>query len=968
MITGKNSKYKLYWMGNQSGSGGVGILLADKWMDKVFDITRVTDRILVMKVCVDKIIINIISVYTPQVGLDTSIKDEFYDNLLSVVSRINTREKLYICGDFNGHIGSKPEGYEGVHGGNGYGQRNQEGERILEFATAHDLVVGNSFFKKSEQHLITYRSGGHSSQIDYILLRKSDLRLTKNIKVINGEECVSQHRLLVCDISLKLFPPQHYQYTPKLRIWKLRDQSCRSEFAREMDKALQSASPTDSVDGTWQKLKTSLLETADKVCGRTKKGPPRRQTWWWNAEVDAAVQEKRKLWKAWKKAGQGREAYLEAKRQAKQAIYLAKKRAEERELQNVSEGKDNIFRIAKQMRRQNQDVIGDKCVRNDLGEMALDDEAKKVAWQQHYQRLLNVEFPWDPNSLSTVEPVSGPPIRLTEKMVQDAVQRSKCGKAAGPSGIVAEMLKSSGERCTTVITQLLNNIITEGRTPTEWDTSYIVNLYKGKGDALKRGNYRGLKLLDQVMKILERITAKLIRGMVNISDMQFGFVPGRGTIDAIFILRQLQERHLAKNKTLYFSFIDLEKAFDRVPREVLWWSMRKAGIEEWLIRTVQSMYRSTKSKVRVGHTYSEAFEVQVGVHQGSVLSPLLFIIVLEALSREFRTGLPWEMLYADDLVIMADSIEELITRTKDWKTNLESKGLRVNMKKTKVLCSGKNMNVLADSGKSPCGVCRKGVGRNSIFCQGCSHWIHKSCSGISGRLKDDPSYRCPRCCGTARPVDGRPVHFVTVDDHQLEAVDTFCYLGDTICAAGGCTASIITRCRSAWGKFRELLPILTNKALSPHTRGRIYSACVRSVMLYASECWAPRKEEETRLLRNDKAMVRWICGVKAEDRVSTSTLYDKLSIPHLNLVMRQNRLRWAGHVHRSESWTNKCQQIGIEGSKCKGRPRKSWKETIREDLSAWNLTMDMADDRSLWRERLRDAYRQSNTLEGYNGH
>jgi hypothetical protein len=155
------------------------------------------------------------------------------------------------------------------------------------------------------------------------------------------------------------------------------------------------------------------------------------------------------------------------------------------------------------------------------------------------------------------------------------------------------------------------------------------------------------------MKILERIAAKFIRGMVNINAMQFGFMPGRGTVDAIFILRQLQERYMAENKTLYFSFIDLEKAFDRVPREVLWWSLRKVGVEEWLVRLVQAMYQGAKSRVRVGESYSEAFDVKVGVHQGSVLSPLLFIIVLEALSQDFCMGLPWEMLYADDLVIIA---------------------------------------------------------------------------------------------------------------------------------------------------------------------------------------------------------------------------------------------------------------------------------------------------------------------------
>ena len=136
----------------------------------------------------------------------------------------------------------------------------------------------------------------------------------------------------------------------------------------------------------------------------------------------------------------------------------------------------------------------------------------------------------------------------------------------------------------------------------------------------------------------------------------------RCTTDAIFIVRQLQEKHLAANKPLYMAFVNLEKAFDQVPRDVIWWAMRKLGIDEWLVRLVQSMYKDVRSRVRVGDGYSEEFGIGVGVHQGPVLSPLLFIIVLEALSREFRTGCPWELLYADDLMISAESMEELLVR------------------------------------------------------------------------------------------------------------------------------------------------------------------------------------------------------------------------------------------------------------------------------------------------------------------
>ena len=106
------------------------------------------------------------------------------------------------------------------------------------------------------------------------------------------------------------------------------------------------------------------------------------------------------------------------------------------------------------------------------------------------------------------------------------------------------------------------------------------------------------------------------------------------------------------------------------------------------MRLVQGMYANALSRVRVGEGFSKEFEVKVGVHQGSVLRTLFFIIVLEALSREFRAGVPWEDLYADDLVIIADSLEECVKRLLICKEAMEKKGLRVNAGKTKVMICG----------------------------------------------------------------------------------------------------------------------------------------------------------------------------------------------------------------------------------------------------------------------------------------
>ena len=110
-----------------------------------------------------------------------------------------------------------------------------------------------------------------------------------------------------------------------------------------------------------------------------------------------------------------------------------------------------------------------------------------------------------------------------------------------------------------------------------------------------------------------------------------------------------------------------------------------------------------------------------------------------------------------------------------------------------------------------------GVGSNSIFCNGCKHWVHKNCSGLK-RLKNDPDYRCTQCQGTAHPLDGRPQKEVQVGPDKLEVVVSFCYLGDILSAAGGCELSTTTRVKTARKKFKDLLPVLSSRHLSFKTR------------------------------------------------------------------------------------------------------------------------------------------------------
>ena len=168
-------------------------------------------------------------------------------------------------------------------------------------------------------------------------------------------------------------------------------------------------------------------------------------------------------------------------------------------------------------------------------------------------------------------------------------------------------------------------------------------------------------------------------------SMQFGYMPGRGTMDAVFILRQVQEKISERNRNQYWAFVDLEKAFDRVSRELIHWSLRNQEVPEECISMVKAMYEDATTLFKCKDGLSESFEMKVGVHQGSKLSPVLFVMVLDALSEETRRGLPWEMLYVDDLVICADDEKSLQENVWKWQSCMERRGLHVSAAKTEVI-------------------------------------------------------------------------------------------------------------------------------------------------------------------------------------------------------------------------------------------------------------------------------------------
>jgi hypothetical protein len=577
-------KFRFLWTGCEEGTAGVGFMVAERWVEKVIEVKRVSARLMLLRVMVGGSVLNLISVYAPQVGRSMEEKEEFYVSLLKTVSSVDANERLVVCGDFNGHVGAEVEGFEGVHGGKGFGSRNAEGEMLLEFADAVDLAVGNTWFTKEEAKLVTYESGGCRTVVDYILVRKNERSLLSNITVLQCEPSLQQHKLLVCMMELKEHVKRKREvFVSRCKVWKLKEAEIREAFRTRVEE--RSAMRVDgNVDATWGSLRDCLLEVADEVCGRTKGNQRHSETWWWNAEVGKVIKEKRRLYKIYEKSKkclqkskmtENKNEYDRAKRIARREVSKAQEieRKKFGEMLDEEDKKGTVFRVAKQIVRKNGDVVGGGCVKDTDGKIVVEEEKLMEVWRKYYDKLSNEEFPWNKDVLVEVGAVNGPSEEISFEEVSAAVKKMKSNKAAGPSGVVADMLKAAGDAGSIWATDVCNSVVKEGKIPQDWCKSWMVNVYKGKGDALECGSYRGIKLLEHVMKILERVIESRVKRIVKIDEMQFGFMTGKGTTDAIFIVRQLQEKYLGKKKDLWMAFVDLEKAFDRVPREVVWWAL-----------------------------------------------------------------------------------------------------------------------------------------------------------------------------------------------------------------------------------------------------------------------------------------------------------------------------------------------------------------------------------------------------------
>ncbi|KAK3571578.1 hypothetical protein QTP86_014149 [Hemibagrus guttatus] len=473
----------------------------------------------------------------------------------------------------------------------------------------------------------------------------------------------------------------------KTKWWKLKKEEGCEEFRQKLRQALggQVVLPDD-----WETTAEVIREIGRKVLGVSSgRRKEDKETWWWNEEVQDSIQRKRLAKKKWDmdRTEENRQEYKELQRRVKREVSKAKQKAYDELYTRLDtrEGEKSLYRLARQRDRDGKDVQQVRVIKDRDGRVLTSEESVQRRWKEYFEELMNEENERE-KRVEGVNSVEQKVDKIRKDEVRKALKRMKSGKAVGPDDIPVEVWKCLGEAAVEFLASLFNRVLESERMPEEWRRSVLVPIFKNKGDVQSCSNYRGIKLMSHTMKLWERVVEARLRKVVEICEQQYGFMPRKSTTDAIFALRILMEKYRDGQRELHCVFVDLEKAYDRVPREELWYCMRKSGVAEKYVRVVQDMYERSRTVVRCAVGQTEEFKVEVGLHQGSALSPFLFAIVMDQLSEEVRQEPPWTMMFADDIVICSESREQVEENLERWRFALERRGMKVSRSKTEYMC------------------------------------------------------------------------------------------------------------------------------------------------------------------------------------------------------------------------------------------------------------------------------------------
>ena len=300
-----------------------------------------------------------------------------------------------------------------------------------------------------------------------------------------------------------------------------------------------------------ESYKNGVLQACDELCGKTKARGSWGNTWWWNEQVKIAIDRKKRAFELWctNRSAESKNNYREARNETKKVIVKAMKQEAEEEMNVLCTKPNDVFKFVKFMRKEGIDIEGGGCMKDKDGKLVASKKERGKLWKGHMEKIMNVENEWD--QMAEADMVEGPVEGITDGEVMEAMNKIKLGKAAGPSEVNMDTITASGKFGVGVMKKLCQRVLDGKNMPQEWKTIVVVAIFKRKGDMMDCGAYRGVKLLEHAMKIVERVLENRVRGSVTIDGMQFGFMPGKDTTHALFILRRMQEEFRGREKKLY---------------------------------------------------------------------------------------------------------------------------------------------------------------------------------------------------------------------------------------------------------------------------------------------------------------------------------------------------------------------------------------------------------------------------------
>uniref|UniRef100_A0A8C6LWU7 Reverse transcriptase domain-containing protein n=1 Tax=Nothobranchius furzeri TaxID=105023 RepID=A0A8C6LWU7_NOTFU len=658
--------------------------------------------------------------------------------------------------------------------------------------------------------------------------------------------------------------------------------------------------------GEWALFHSAIVEAAVASCGRKVAGASRGgnpRTRWWTPEVRGAVRLKKEAYRAWLVCGspEAADRYRIAKRGAAVAVAEAKSRAWE----EFGEAMEKDYRSApkrfwqtvRRLRRGRQQLA--HTVYSGDGELLTSTEAIVGRWKEYFEELLNPT-----NAHSEEEPELGGlgmdcPISGAE--VAEVVKQLHSGGAPGADEVRPGYLKAMDVVGLSWLTRLYNIAWSSGAVPREWQTGVVVPIFK-KGDLRVCSNYRGITLLSLPGKVYSKVLERRVRSIVEsqIEEEQCGFRPGRGTVDQLYTLARVMEGAWEFAQPIHMCFVDLEKAYDRVPRGTLWGTLQEYGVGGFLLRAIQSLYQRSVSLVRIAGSKSDLFPVRVGLRQGCPLSPVLFITFMDIISRrsrgvecvEFGGRRISSLLFADDVVLLASSSSDLQLLLGRFAAECEAAGMRISTSKSETMV----------------------LDRKRVACH------------------------------------------LRVGGEVLPQVEEFKYLGVLFTSEGRRDREIDRRIGSASAVMRTLSrSVVGKRELSQKARLSIYRSIYVPILTYGHELWVMTERTRSRIQAAEMSFLRRVAGLSLRDRVRSSDIREGLGVEPLLLRIERSQLRWFGHLVRMPPGRlpGEVFRACPAGRRPPGRPRTRWRgyisNLVRERLGVLpEELVDKAGERTAW--------------------